>query len=87
MLYWRRMGKTKWSEKIAKEGVLEPTGEKRVLLNNICIEYFTNCRLPSFKNIICNRVLTPLSGIKKITFLISDGPTVNNLHIANFHII
>ena len=35
MWCWRRMEKTKWSDKITNEQVLDRTGEKRTLLNNI----------------------------------------------------
>ena len=35
MWYWRRMEKIKWLEKVSNEEVLERTGEKRTLLNNI----------------------------------------------------
>ena len=33
-MYWRRMEKAKWSEKITNENILERIGEKRTLLNN-----------------------------------------------------
>ena len=32
---WRRMGRIKWSEKVANEQVLDRIGEKRTLINNI----------------------------------------------------
>jgi hypothetical protein len=35
MWYWRRMEKTKWSEKLNNEQVLDHIGEKRTLLNII----------------------------------------------------
>ena len=38
MCYCKKMNKTKWSEKIPDEKVLECIGENRTLLNNISIE-------------------------------------------------
>ena len=35
MWCWRRMEKTKWSQKVTNEQVLDHIGEKRILLNNI----------------------------------------------------
>ena len=35
MGYWRRTEKTKWSEKVNNEHILERIGERRILLNNI----------------------------------------------------
>ena len=35
MWCWRRMEKIKWSEEVTNELVLQRTGEKRTLLNNI----------------------------------------------------
>ena len=39
MLYWKRMEKIKWSEKVTKEQVLEHIGEKRELINDILRQY------------------------------------------------
>ena len=38
MWCWRRMEKIKWSEIVTNEQVLDRTGEKRSLLNNIILE-------------------------------------------------
>ena len=35
MWCWKRIEKIKWSEKVTNEQVLDRTGEKRTLLNNI----------------------------------------------------
>ena len=37
ILYWRRMEKIKWSEKVTYEQVLDRIGKKRTLLNNILL--------------------------------------------------
>ena len=76
MWCWRRMEKIKWSEKVTNEQVLESTGGKRTLLNNILrrkVKWNGHIlrRNLLFHNTI-ERQMTKLKGVGRRTQLLYD---------------